>query len=212
MNIKSSFVCNNCAKILEKPIHLPCNCASICSSHVSTLAKLKEPSVTCKECKKEFQIEAHTFKENKQLGSILEMELYLTEREKKLKLELNKMLNDLHEATSEFNLRSTVLSVLSYDHFANVRREVDIKRETSIEKIHQLSDDFIKKIKLAEEEFKKSIDAKASSSLDLNLESEKQHLNECFRNPVLTLDALENLKRESESKLKERQLHLTSFV
>ena len=47
-----------------------------------------------------------------------------------MKYEINSILD-------EFKMKSSQFAVIQFDHFASMRREIDVKRETLIESIHK---------------------------------------------------------------------------
>ena len=111
IDLKANYICNICKKILKQPCMLPCACSSnICQDHIKD-ARKRENRISCSRCQKSFNINEETFKENDVLQNKIDKCLYLTRKEKKQKILLDKCLQDLHgllldysQALAEFSL------------------------------------------------------------------------------------------------------------
>ena len=212
---KKDLVCKICVrKILKQPISLPCSCTTICKEHVDDATRTETPaSITCPACQKSFSIPKEGFKEDFKVKTQLKRDAFLNIEEKRLKKHLEKCLKDLSTMVKSINLAVTVFPVTQYDHFANVRREIDLRRENLIRQINDLSDDLILQVKEAEKEFKLNVENTMdfSTDVDFNLDKEKESLAEFFRSSNLNIESVHRLKRENDAKLSELQAKLDRF-
>ena len=89
MSLKSDFQCSICSKIFLNPIHLPCNCDSICAEHLKDHDVHKSNKIKCNSCNQTFtNLNDLEFKSNKRLQSLLNKEIHLSDDEKTLKASL----------------------------------------------------------------------------------------------------------------------------
>ena len=215
MNYKDEFICDQCHKIQKDPIYLPCRCSSICKFHIVT--NNEKATITCQACHKMFLIEGggggnqfkEIFKENFPLKKLIENDFHLSDDEKKFKFILTKYVNDLENDINELQHKCAEFSLTQYDHFANIRREIDIKRETIIQEIygcdeddnerkfnnsnsflldeiHRYSTKMISQVECVEEAFRLNFNKVKVNLIEINVESERANLSEFLRNPHLT--------------------------
>ena len=134
MSLKANFVCGICAKILKKPMSVPCNCSQICKEHVDYEIKNKKTSMTCATCKESYDIPENGFLEMKKIRDSIEKNYHLSEDEKKAFDHLNRNLNEIANLyTIQFQAKLTELPTKISDHFKDMRRKVYIRRETLID-------------------------------------------------------------------------------
>jgi hypothetical protein len=226
-NFLRKYTCQICDKILLKPFLLPCSVCrfrtNICKEHLNDLF-IHNPEETlfeCKKCETKFNLLRTDIKENSQLNLQLKRHVYLSNTKLKLKLELETKLDEIERYL--VNLKEVEVKEYSmevYDYFFALRNEVDIKRETVLEKIHQnkkenqnkeeeieqinhMSSNLIEQIDLTESEFHKNF----TNEIEYNImgviyvQEEKRQLNERLRNTSLRENDLRDLKRKYETKL-----------
>jgi hypothetical protein len=138
-NIKDEFICNYCYKIQKNPTFLPCRCSSVCKHHTTMLGNNGGGSfiITCNHCRIAFDKCKDFFKENEPLRKLIVTDFHLSDDEKKLKSLLESYIQDLEVSVKNLSQKCAEFSVTQYDHFANIRREIDIKRETIIKEIYE---------------------------------------------------------------------------
>ena len=226
--MSSSFTCKICHKIRKEPIFLPCNCTSICKQHVDDILnrpikKSSHHSITCQECHKTFDIPPDGFKENKMMRTLIEANSYLNDEERKLKLKLEANFSQLKQLVNDLSHKVDEFTVKQYEHFSNLKNEIDIRRETILielnkqeknEKeieIQKESSDLIKSVQDVEEKFRLTFERVRPelTSVDSNVEESK--LEEFFRRSNLTMEAILKLKNESDTKLIELKRKMTYF-
>ena len=139
MSLREDFLCKLCNKIQKHPVTLPCMCSSVCKEHIDALhtASNLTPTINCPECSQTFNVPVDGFIENKLMRNLIEKNYYLSEEERRLKTNLEKNLNEINSILDEFKMKSSQFAVIQFDHFASMRREIDVKRETLIESIHK---------------------------------------------------------------------------
>ncbi len=109
----------------------------------------------------------------------------------------------------DLNLRFEEFSVTQYDHFAHLRRKIDIRRESLILEINKISDEMINSITKTEKTFLEKVNE--CICLKFDIKHEKEKLEAFFRNSNLTLDSIETLKIENDAKCKELKAELNNF-
>ena len=65
-------------------------------------------------------------------------------------------LNNLEEILSELRSKSSEFALAQYDHFEDLRRQIDIRRETLVDNINKISKAMISQVEESEIEFKKN--------------------------------------------------------
>ena len=212
LNLKSDFTCKTCNKILNEPISVPCTCLSICKLHVDNLnVKTKATSMTCQFCKKKFDIPKDGFPENKMIKSLIEKEIHLSDEEKALKVGFSKCFNDMDRLLNDFKTKTAQIQAIQLDHFANLRKSIDVRRDSLIQKINQLSEETIKKVNESEERLKKLMAENNVGNIESDVQKENENLSELFRNPNIAIESIVKYKSELEQKQKEIQLKFTKF-
>jgi len=181
----------------------------------------KETLFECKKCNKKFNLLRTDLKENSELNLELKRHEYLSYEKRKLKLELDTKLDEIERYL--VNLKEVKVQEYSmevYDYFFALRNEVDIKRETLLEKIHQnenenqnkekeieqinlMSSSLIEQIDLTESEFRKNFMNEIEYNIMgvINLQENRRQLNERLRNTSSPEDDLRDLKKNYETKL-----------
>lgn len=143
MSLRTDFLCKICNKIQKQPVTLPCMCSSVCKEHIdallptSPLSTGSNSTIKCLECEQMFDVPVDGFIENKLMRNLIDKNYYLSEEERKLKQNLEKNLNDINVILDEFKIKASQFAVTQFDHFANIKREIDVKRETLIESIYK---------------------------------------------------------------------------
>ena len=139
MFLRKDFQCQICLKILKEPTFLPCKCINICREHIDELikkSKKKSHSLKCNKCHKNFKHEEtfdDMFIENLTIKHLIDTHSYLSDEELELKMNLEKTLSQLETLILNLNQVLFQFSITQYDHFLNMRRDIDVKREILIE-------------------------------------------------------------------------------
>lgn len=223
--MSSNFLCKICHKIRKDPIFLPCNCTSICREHTinttNKIAPATTTTITCLECHKTFDIPVEGFRENKMMRILIESNAHLNENEKQFKIKITTNLEQIKQIFNDLVTQSKQFSLKIYEHFLNIKNEIDIRRETILEiihdtnrseQVHASSKEMIARVELIEETFRHTYDRfKATSILAFKIEDEEKRIEEFFRRPHLAINLIKSLSDEYEAKLKEWQRKATYF-
>jgi uncharacterized coiled-coil protein SlyX len=206
---KKDFSCNICKLLLEDPVYLPCCCISVCRKHLSDNTA-KRGIIDCSFCKKQFDIKAFDFKENKHVKLIMEADAILTRKERHSKAHILDLISKHQELHEKLTLERKVFEVYNYDHFAETRRVIELPREKLKKTIDQMSDVLIVKSKKAEASYQQQCD-KLQTKKEFNLKGELRNLKDHFRSIDLTIETINQLKKEQETQIDDIQTKLSQL-
>ena len=201
MNPKETFACLVCKQIQRKPVWLPCLCQSVCHEHIEKMIKSdKKQCIKCNDCNENYEIDKDIeFKPNKLMSRQLDAFLFLTEEEKRLKIECEKTLQTIEDCNGNLKLKYNGHESDGYDFFKEIRDNIDTRRHELIEEVHNLSDDLINQIKNIEKEFNAQVDETIKSkSFEFKIENEIEKLDEMFRS--LTINVSQIKEKETTDK------------
>jgi hypothetical protein len=214
--LKQSLTCSHCSKIYKDPIELPCK-HIICSYHLTEKIAVKLNKFKCSKCKQDFKIKDNEFKSISYYEQILVNQLYLSDDEISLKQTIEQLCKVLFKMHHEFTLSKTNLDLDCHNHFQEIRFQIDIHREKLKEKIDNIYMEMIEETKSLEEKYLKSFDEKLSgpikSFFDLNPVEEEQlkEIEDTFRDPLLVIESIRELKVKQEQTIKTIQLKLNEM-
>jgi WD40 repeat protein len=232
---KNQFQCLICEKILMKPRLFPCSCEiNVCNQHLSTVNK----SISCLKCNKIFDLslDREKFKENLSLKAQIESDIHLNEEFKAIKCKLTLIINEYNNCTNKLKCKCDEFSILQADYFENIRREIDIRRETlthdimnkneimnkylpfdfidadgkrkMLTKINRQSIKLIDQVEKHEEEFRKNFIQNLKIQL---INDENLKLDELFQDLNNDLAFFEKLFLDYELKVKQLDKRLNNF-
>lgn len=220
--------CQICRKILHKPILISCECkSSICQEHLSDIFRNEDKAALfeCKKCKIKLNLVRGDLKENTQLNIGLESFNYLGRSKQKLKSILEAKLAEIENYI--LNVKEVEIAEYSekiYDHFYLLRNEIDIKRETvlqknfkteesnteEIEEINCQSSYLIEQIDLTENEFRKRFMEEITFKInEISIDEKRKHLDEMLRDASLSENEMEKLINTYESQMAQMQFDFT---
>jgi WD40 repeat protein len=206
MSIKADLMCKICNQILDDPIFLPCFCSSICQAHIGYLKSIRD--FKCDICHEKINIPVEGFKPNKPFKNFIEKNGYLTEEEKKAKINLESLLKDVSHFLNEIGEKSREIETFNFDQFSNIKRDVERRREILKMKIDEIAADLVEKIEQIEEKHKQNEKKNQIICKELDPEKEKKFVNDLFRNPDVNFKTIEQYElkvKEFQGKLKEIQ-------
>ncbi len=125
---KFQLTCSYCSRIFKDPIDLPCG-DSICREHLSDKDVLKVNRIKCKKCNEEFGVKSNPFKSNYELKKLVESHSYLNEDEISRKQKLEETVRKFCEFYDEFVLNKNKIESDVFDHFQEIRFQIDEQRE-----------------------------------------------------------------------------------
>jgi hypothetical protein len=212
---KSQLTCSYCSRIVKGPIALPCD-ETICREHLNERDVVRENKIKCKKCNDEFQVKGHEFKSNIELMKLLESHSYLSSEELKLKRELEECIQKFFQFYDKFIQKRTKLDLDVFDHYQELRFQIDQHREELKEK-----SDEIDEIALAMIDHTKKYEAlylenvkEGFSLFDdcKSLEHELNQIEETFRNPNLLIQSIKDMQQKQETVLNEIQSKLNEIT
>ena len=220
----SVYTCQICAKILHKPMLIPCSvCNSssnknnnICQDHLNDLftSNAQKALFECKKCKTKLSLIKSDLKENTQLNLELQRHVYLSHKKLKLKLTIDAKLDELDRYLAHLK----EVKLIEYreklsEYFYGLRNKVDIQRETVLEKyydntnifeeINRSSVDLIEQLDLTESEFRTNFMNEIESHINgvNNVDEYKRQLKEMLRNNSFSKNDFVKLKNECETQM-----------
>jgi hypothetical protein len=225
MNI-NDLVCCLCSKILKRPIQLEkCSCKkklNVCKEHLISINE-KLDTFACSKCQHVYDLSLPLV-ENDLLSKNIQEFIYLNDQEKEIKFSTEKLLKELEVLISDFNGKMEEFSLTQADHFENLRRDIDIRREMFIqelvrqrndEKIKQLnanSEKMIEKVEKFEREFRQNFDQNVKPNLiGFNLNQAQIDLDELLRETEYLLPKLNANLEFYRLKLKDLKQRCESF-
>ena len=211
LNSKHQLTCSYCSRIFRDPIDLPCD-DSICHEHLSERDVVKEKKIKCKECDEEFQVKDYDIKLNQTLANLIESHSYLSQEEIELKRELEDSIEKFYQFHDEFIQNRTKLESSVFDHFQEIRFQIDEHREELKKRIDEIALAMIAETKMYEEMYLKELKKSFSSFDDCkSLQNELNQIEETFRNPNLLIESIKEMQQKQEESLKDIQSKLTEY-
>jgi hypothetical protein len=213
LNSKANWTCSYCSKILKDPILLPCE-DNICRQHLKEKDSVKQNAIKCVKCKENFPIKGHEFKSIKTLKQLIEDKSYLSDEEINLKQNIEESIRKFFGFYDEFILNKSKVDTDEFNHFQELRFQIDEHRERLKAKIDDVALEMIEQTKKCEAEYLKSLKENLLSSFDesKSLDKELEEIEEeLFRNPNLLIQAIKDLQQRQEESLKEIQSKLNKI-
>lgn len=203
MSIKSELVCPICKEILNSPIFFPCHC-TFCKEHVEEIVNKKEEMCKCPVCKEECKFVPEQLKENSRIKAIIEKDGHLSEEEKALKKVIEEIPVEYERIVEEIKTKESEFELIRFEHFADLRRSIDLRRENLKFAIDKIAEEMIEEAKLLEESYKRKIAENNKIKYEKeDIENENKNLTKLFRNPTVLLSSIEKGKAKLELKLKD---------
>ena len=203
-NIKVEYACVMCNMIPKSPITFLCDCWA-CKAHLSDHF-VKEGKIMCTKCKKEFKVSnKEDFKEpQKMLQSVLNNELYLNEHEREAKLSFHCVIDRFKQKWEMLIAEKQPYEVENYDHFRELRRQIDIQKEKLIRDTTQKTEEvwliLIDKTKEVQAAFQQKL--KNLDIVQIDFDKERELINDEFRKLDLSIERIEALKSAQEQQIK----------
>jgi hypothetical protein len=216
---KSQFTCSYCSRIFRDPIILPCE-DSICREHLKERDIVKANKIKCKKCSEEFGVKDNHFESNEDLKKLVESQCFLSEEELSLKKVLEESMQKYFELYEVFVQNKSILETVVYNHFQEMRFEIDEHREQLKEKSAEIDDialAMIDQTKKYEEMFLKNLNESfqvnfSSFEKSKPLEDELNEMEELFRDPNLQIETIQEMHQKQEKSLNEFQLKLNEMT
>jgi hypothetical protein len=209
---KSQLTCSYCSRIFKDPIQLPCE-DSICRQHLSERTVVKANRIKCKKCNEDFAVKNNEFKSNNQLKHSIESHSHLSDQELGLKQELEESIKKFFEFYDEFIQNRTKLASDVFEHFQEMRFQIDEHRERLKVRIDDIALEMIEQIKKYEEIYLKNLNENFPSLDDgVSLEKKLNEIEELFRNPNLLIESIKEMHQRQDESLNEIQSKLDQMA
>jgi hypothetical protein len=212
---KSQVTCSYCSRIVKDPILLPCN-DSICREHLNESDVVRENKIKCAKCSEEFQVNGLEFKSNIELMKLLESHSYLSSEEIELKRELEDSIQKFFEFYDKFSQKRTKLDLDVFDHYQELRFQIDQHREELKEKsdeIDEIALAMIDQTKKYEALYLRNIKEGFSLFDDYkSLEHELNQIEDAFRHPNLLIQSIKDMQQKQETALNDIQSKLNEIT
>ena len=205
--VKSEIVCNTCKLILRDSVTLPCS-SDICGEHLRD-GTVKNGVITCE---KNFDVPRIGFAPNFELANLLASKSHLSNEEKTTKRAIQDLIHQLEEL-QHLVITSTKpeMELTTFEHFTEIRRQIDIQREELKRKIDEIALKLIDQTKKREEIYKSKLKEIISPIVNTDLATFTQLMANEFRRPNLLIEEAERLKNEHVHKLAEFKAKLKEF-
>ena len=199
---KSEVQCQLCSKILKNPVNLPCQC-TICHAHL-TDGSVKDGLIACVPCGENFVVKSIQLKENKYAKLILDADGHLNPEEKAVKSEIQRLFNEFLNIYEQLQQEHAAFELSSFDHFAEIKRQIDIQREKLKEKIDEISLTMIRKVEQHAIFYKEKLEENRCFK-EFNAETETKHFEDQFRQVDLSIESVQQLQTKYEANVKALQ-------
>ena len=191
--IKRLFDCSLCKRLLVEPVAIPCG-NSICKKHLDDQIKNEENKYNCELCHNEHMIPEEGFVINKHIQNGLDIQFNTLEL-KPVYDECKQEIQETRKHLAEIEALVKDPENFIYEYFADIKLQVDLRREDLKHKIDTYSDEIIQSIentqlnciKLSEE----------SKKIEIKIEKAKTELNElidCFDTFQISDKKFEDIK------------------
>ena len=206
---KSELTCNICSLVLStSPVTLPC-ASVICGEHLRDDSIIKNGMIRCQKCGKDVDVPLNGFPSNKKVAGILEKELYLSNEEKSIKSAIRELIKNLAQLQIDVKLKQNVMEVTCFDHFSEIRRQIDIRREEH--NSHEIALKLIDETKDREKAFSSKLKEAISGVIHTDLAKCTQLMENEFRRPNLLIEEVARLKEEFAQKFAEFEARISEF-
>ena len=135
----------------------------------------------------------------------------LSEEEKALRKTFQGMIEQLKQLQNEVNTKQADLELISFEHFSEIRRQIDILREALKKKIDKIALKCIDQANEKEKAYKLRINESFHGISEKELNKSSQLFMDEFKKPNLILENVKRLMSEQELQIKRLQAKLADF-
>jgi hypothetical protein len=191
MNTKENLTCKYCKHIFKEPITLNCCGDSICKKDLNELTSINSSNVfSCPFCNE--QILNQKLKVSKTIQDFLDVEVHKFELNPKYENILSSFKTEI--GNLEASLRDNEWTI--YEQINQVKKQIDLDRESLKSKIDTLADDLIQQLESYEKKFRTEYNVNEYRSL---VEASKQQLAEYEKCLNLFSSRAEDMAKQSEA-------------
>jgi len=146
--VKNSFDCDLCKKILADPVVMPCG-SFICKIHINRMINNscdQKDILICEICQEEHHIPKNGFVVNNRLKKLLKLELKSLKFDCPVFDDCKKGLEKAKENMLKVEELEKNGEMFIYNYFEDIKRQVDLRREILKQNIDNYSDEMIKSV------------------------------------------------------------------
>jgi hypothetical protein len=169
--------------------------------------------IKCNKCNEEFGVKNNDFKSNQTLNKLMESQSYLNEEEISLKQGLEVSIKKFFELYEEFVQNKSILETDVYDHFQEMRFQIDEQREELKKRIDDIALAMIDQTKKHEAKYLQDLKEHFSSFDGMqSLEDKLNEIEATFRQPNLPIQTIQDMQKKQIESLKVIQLKLNQIT
>ena len=116
----------------------------------------------------------------------------MSDEERSIKHAIQELIKKLEQLQNDVNLKQNDMEVTSFDHFTEIRRQIDIQREELKKKIDDIALKLIDQTNERENVYKLKLKESISVVVDADIAQFNQIWTREFRNPVLLVDQVKS--------------------
>jgi hypothetical protein len=213
---KTNLTCSYCSQLYKNPIELPC-LHTICSEHLAEKNVLKQNRISCVKCKLDTPVKENNFRPSRFLKRLLDDQVHLSSGEKLLKQKIEDSIRQFHQMYEDLISSKISLDIDCHSHFQEIRRQIDLQRESLKVKIDDIALIMIQKTNETEKLFLKSLNENYKACLEsyeaTSIGDDLKCVEKTFRNPnVVLIDEIQRLQIEQETKIDKIKLNLNEMT
>ena len=107
---------------------------------------------------------------NENISQILAQDLHLTVQEKNIKDEMERLFTETNNVAEQLKAKGAEVEVFCFDHFAKIMNSIDLQREELKQKLDDIAESLLKRVKECKSKFE--------SDIKLNISTTKATIDE----------------------------------
>ena len=127
----------------------------------------------------------------------------MNKQDKTIKCSIQDLIQQLEQLQAVVNQKHQIVDVTSFDHFTEIRRQIDIFREELKAKIDKIALQLIEQTKEKEKTYASKLKHSISNVVDTDIAQISQLVAQEFRRPNLQIEEVKCLQDEHAHKVKE---------
>ena len=202
MNINEKLSCKYCREIFKKPVYLICCNKNICKHHIDKIVnEALSNTFSCPLCNQENT--KQNFHCNELIEDLIELELHKYKLDPKYKITRDNLMIEIENLEKILKDPENII----YEKLSELKRQVDLDRESIKNEIDTLADGLIQQLESYEKKFK----AEYKEKIDLDkynelVESSRANLKEYEK--YLNMFSVENNARNEKTSEIEKLINI----
>ena len=189
-NVRKNVTCIFCNRIFTDPIDLPCS-NSICKKHLDDINENK-----CIFCSQIHEITSGDTFPNERLSQTIASDLYLTEKQRLLKTEIEQLLSNTTSLFKKIQKKEAEIKKFCVNHFAKLESKINLRKQTLNLKIDEIAAKCIDQVNASKTEYEHELQLVLSAKI-LDMEEHdklKQDFNEELKSASFPQESFETIK------------------